>query len=82
VKKSKNNIKIKSSINISALIIFICTVSLIVLNLEAISGNMVTNWLFEINPVPFLIATAEDMNIMFTAVMFSVVSFSLSKLVN
>jgi hypothetical protein len=82
VRKSKNNIKIKPSINISALVILICAVGLIILNLDVVSGNIVTNWLFEINPLSFLITTAEDMNVMFTAVMFSMVSFSLSKLLN
>lgn len=82
VRKSKNNIKIKPSINISALVILICAVGLIILNLDAVSGNVVTNWLFEINPLSFLIASAEDMNVMFTAIMFSMVSFSLSKLLS
>lgn len=82
VRKSKNNIKIKPSINISALVILICAIGLIILNLDVVSGNIVTNWLFEINPLSFLIATTEDMNVMFTAVMFSMVSFSLSKLLN
>ena len=57
VKKSKENNKIKPSINLFALILLIISVTLIICNLEIVSGNAISIWLFEINPVPMLIAT-------------------------
>lgn len=55
VKKSKENNKIKPSINLFALLLLITSVTLIICNLDAISGNAISIWLFEINPVPMLI---------------------------
>ena len=55
VKKSKENNKIKPSINLFALILLIISVTLIICNLEIVSGNAISIWLFKINPVPTLI---------------------------
>lgn len=87
VKRSKQNQKTKSSINFISLLLIILSLSLIIVNLDSISGNIISKWLFnlEINNtriVPYLfIKTQKDMDITFTAVMFSVLSFSASKLV-
>jgi hypothetical protein len=47
VKKSKVNEKIKPSINIAALVILVVSITLIVINLEAVSGNCISIWLYE-----------------------------------
>ena len=88
VKKSKQNQKTKSSINFASLLLIILSLSLIIINLDSISGNAISKWIFnlEINNTriaPYLfIKTQKDMDITFTAIMFSVLSFSASKLVS
>lgn len=88
MKRSKQNQKAKSSINFISLLLIILSLSLIIVNLDSISGNIISKWLFnlEINNtriVPYLfIKTQKDMDITFTAIMFSVLSFSASKLVS
>lgn len=80
VKKSKQNNKIKPSINIFALIIFILSVSVVVFNIS--SGGIISKFLFDHNPLPQLIQTQSNMEITFTALSFSIISFSISKLVS
>lgn len=86
MKKSKQNQKSKPSINFISLILIILSLSLIIINLDSISGNIISKWMFnlEINNTriaPYLfIKTQKDMDITFTAIMFSVLSFSASKL--
>lgn len=88
VKRSKQNQKAKSSINFISLLLIILSLSLIIINLDSISGNIISKWIFnlEINNTrvaPYLfIKTQKDMDITFTAIMFSVLSFSASKLVS
>lgn len=82
VKKSKENNKIKPSINLFALILLIISVTLIICNLEIVSGNAISIWLFKINPVPTLIISQRNMDMTFTAILFSFVTFSISKLIN
>lgn len=88
VKKSKQNQKTKSSINFISLLLIILSLSLIIINLDSISGNVISKWIFnlEINNTriaPYLfIKTQKDMDITFTAIMFSVLSFSASRLVS
>lgn len=82
VKKSKENNKIKPSINLFALILLLISVTLIVCNLDAVSGNAISIWLYEINPVPMLIKSQRNMDMTFTAILFSFVTFSISKLLN
>ena len=57
VKKSKQNNKLKSSINIFALILLILSAALIALNLDVLTGNIISKWLFENNPLPWLITS-------------------------
>ena len=88
MKRSKQNQKAKSSINFISLLLIILSLSLIIINLDSISGNIFSKWIFnlEINytrVAPYLfIKTQKDMDITFTAIMFSVLSFSASKLVS
>lgn len=88
MKRSKQNQKTKSSINFISLLLIILSLSLIIINLDSISGNIISKWMFnlEINHTriaPYLfIKTQKDMDITFTAIMFSVLSFSASKLVS
>lgn len=88
MKRSKQNQKFKSSINFISLILIIFSLSLIIINLDSISGNVISKWIFnlEINNTriaPYLfIKTQKDMDITFTAIMFSVLSFSASRLVS
>ena len=88
VKRSKQNQKAKSSINFISLLLIILSLSLIIINLDSISGNIISKWVFnlEINNTrvaPYLfIKNQKDMDITFTAIMFSVLSFSASKLVS
>lgn len=86
VKRSKQNQKFKSSINFISLVLIMLSLSLIIINLDSISGNVISKWIFnlEINNTriaPYLfIKTQKDMDITFTAIMFSILSFSASKL--
>ena len=57
VKKSKQNNKLKSSINIFALILLILSAALIACNLDILTGNIISKWLFENNPLPWLITS-------------------------
>lgn len=80
VKKSRQNNKIKPSINIFALIVLIITLSGVIFNIS--SQGTISNFLFEHNPLPMLIRSQSNMEITFTALSFSIISFSISKLVS
>lgn len=80
VKKSKHNNKITPSINIFALIIFVLSVFAVVSNL--MDNGWISAWLYNRRFLDFIIKTQENMDTTFIAVMFSVISFSLSKLIH
>lgn len=84
VKLSKKNIKNKSSIHWVYLSVFLICALLVFLNLGVISGNAISNWIFNnIVAKTFLVKftkTAIDMNTLYTATMFSVLSFSATKI--
>lgn len=80
VKKSKHNNKITPSINIFALIIFVLSVFAVVTNL--MNSGWISTWLYNKGFLDFIIKTQDDMDTTFIAVMFSVISFSLSKLIH
>lgn len=82
VKKSKQNNKLKSSINIFALILLILSAALIACNLDILTGNIISKWLFENNPLPWLITSQRNMDMTFTATLFSCITFAISKLIN
>lgn len=78
VKLSKKNIKQKSSIDWVYFSIFLVVGLLVILNLNSITGNAISNWLFTLQPIG-IIKTATDMNTFYTATLFSVLSFSGTK---
>lgn len=80
VKLSKKNIKQKSSIDYVNLVLFLITGLLVVLNLGSVSGNAISNWIYELVDGFGFIKSAADMNTLYTATLFSVISFSLTKL--
>ena len=80
VKRSKHNNKITPSINIFALISFVLSVFVVVTNL--MYNGWISTWLYNKGFLNFIIKTQENMDTTFIAVMFSVISFSLSKLIH
>lgn len=76
VKLSKKNIKQKSSIDWFYLIVFLIAVVLIVVNLKWVTGNAISNWIYSW----LHIMDEVSINTFYTAILFSIVSFSLSKL--
>lgn len=83
VKKSNIGLKKVRSINITALIIWLISITLIIVNLDVISGNIITNWLFTfLEPLKIFAKGAIDLNTTYTAIMFTLFSFSASKLIS
>lgn len=88
VKKSKQNTKTKPSINLLFLALFIISLALIIINLNVVSGNVVSKWIYNIYIADtqivklLFIESQKDMDIVFTAIVFSIVSFSSSKLLS
>lgn len=80
VKLSKKNIKQVSSIDWVNLAVFIVAGLLIICNLAVVSGNAISNWMFSWLKDTKLVKSAIDMNTLYTATLFSALSFSLSKL--
>ena len=82
VKKSKENKKIKPSINLIALIMLIISVVTVIINLNIVSGNIISVWLFKHNLFPLFIKSQESMDVTLTTILFSIIAFSISKLIN
>ena len=80
VKLSKKNIKQKSSIDWKYFVLLLVSLILVGVNFAAVSGNAISNWVFTTISWTKLVKTPTDMNTMYTAVMFSIISFSFSKL--
>lgn len=83
VKLSKKNIKQKSSIDYLWLGILIVAGLLVFINFKFIGNgvNLITDWIYNLTNGFFgFIKTPADMNTFYTAALFSVLSFSLSKL--
>ena len=57
----------------------IITVAGVIFNIS--SQGIISNFLFEHNPLPMLIQSQSNMEITFTALSFSIISFSISKLI-
>ena len=81
VKLSKKNIKQLSSIDWVNLVLFIIVAALIIINLNAVSGNAISNWIFSLIEPLGIVKQASDMNILYTAALFSVLSFALTKVI-
>lgn len=81
VKLSKKNLKEVSSIDWTWLIVFIVAGLLVLLNMKFIWGtNPISNWIFSIIKNLKFVKTEVDMNTLYTATLFSVLSFSASKI--
>lgn len=79
VKISNKNLKKKASIDWFNLGMAISSLILIVVNLGVVSGRAISNLLYSLVAGWGIIPSAQDMNTLFTAVIFSLLSFSLSK---
>ena len=82
VKKSKQNSKLKPSINLFALIVFLFSAFLIIIDLDIVSNGMITTWLYNNTFLNKLVPSQSHMDVTFVAVMFSIISFSISMLIN
>lgn len=81
MRKSKSNLKPIPYIDWLNLIIAVVSLILIIVNLGYISDNIISKFLFNIQPVKF-IKTVADVNTLFTAAIFSILSFSFSKILS
>ena len=85
VKLSKKNIKQKSSIDYVGLSMLLIAIILFICNLEVVSGNVITNWLYnylsKVPVVKYMLTDESATNTFYTAVLFSVISFSISKII-
>lgn len=82
VKISRKNIKQKHSIDFLSLTVLIIATILVIVNLASVSGNVISNWIFSWIKDIKIIKTPEDMNTFYTAFLFSIISFSISKIIN
>lgn len=83
VKRGALGMKKKRSVNVFALLLLFISGALIIANLKVVSNNAITNWLQSVIcqiGVSESIISAVDMNTIYTASVFSVLSFSLTKL--
>ena len=81
VKVSNKNLKEISSIDWINLGLFCASLLLIICNLAVVSGNAISNWLFTLIQGIKIVGTPTDMNTLFTAMLFSALSFSATKVV-
>ena len=86
VKLSKKNIKQESSIDWVGLILFIIAGLLYLFNLKVITGNAISNWMYSwVSQIPLvgkLVADEIAMNTFYTAGVFAVLTFALTKIYN
>lgn len=82
VKLSRKNIKQSSSIDWVSLSILGVALILFFFNLGSITGNAISNWLFKLIEKIGFVKTAIDMNTLYTATIFSVMSFAAGKILN
>ena len=82
VKISRKNIKQKHSIDFLGLTVLIIATILVIVNLASVSGNAISDWIFSWIKDIKIIKTPEDMNTFYTAFLFSIISFSISKIIN
>ena len=82
VKKSKENIKIKPSLNISALITLFIGIGIIVIDLNAVSGKIITKNLYQISWISKIVPSKQYLSAILISAMISIISFSLSKLIS
>lgn len=83
VKRGALGMRKKRSINVFALILLFIAGGLIIANLKVVSGNIITNWLTDVVAKLFKgkeLINNIGMNTIYTASVFSVLSFALTKL--
>lgn len=80
VKKSKENLKLKPSINVTALCTTITCACLILCNI--IWKNCIVDLIWEWNWLHSILKNKDNLEIVFTAIMFSSLSFAISKLIS
>ena len=81
VKLSKKNLKEQSSIDWVWFAILVVAGLLVLFNMKFIFGtNVISDWIFSIIKNLKFVKTAQDMNTLYTATLFSVLSFSASKI--
>lgn len=81
VKLSKKNLKEQSSIDWVWFGILVVAGLLVLFNMKFIFGtNVISDWIFSIIKNLKFVKTAQDMNTLYTATLFSVLSFSASKI--
>ena len=79
VRRSKENKKLKSSIHLISLIILSVSLTIVIVNLRY---GIVTDFLYSIGIVRNFITTRQSMDTTITALAFSLISFSISKLIS
>lgn len=85
MKLSNKNLKEKSSIDWFAFILLIVAGLLVVLNMKGVfvaGHNVISDWMYRAIKNFKIIKSEVDMNTMYTAAMFSTLSFAFSKLLN
>lgn len=79
VKLSRKNIKQKSSIDWINLSIFVITLIITIINLNVVSGSIITKWFYSLLGADTKIL---DISTVLTAIQFSILSFSLGKIIS
>lgn len=85
MKISNKNLKERSSIDWFAFILLIVAGLLVVLNMKGVfvaEHNVISDWMYNAIKNFRIIKSETDMNTMYTAAMFSTLSFAFSKIVN
>lgn len=82
VKWSNKNLKREISIDWLSIVAIIISVILVIVNLEMVSHNIVSNWFNYILSKIGINLDITDINTFYTAFLFSVISFSLGRLWN
>ena len=80
IKRGALGMKKKRSVNVFALLLFIISGTLIIANLQIVSGNAITNYLAQLVANIGIDIGSVDMNTVYTAAVLSVLSFSLTTL--
>lgn len=80
VKKANKNLSTLSSIDYKYLLTFIIALLLVIINFNSVSGNAISNWIYDLFKPLGIITSKNDANVFFTAILFSIISFSLTRL--
>lgn len=78
---SKSNLKKQSSIDWIGLSMLIISLLLFIINLQNVSGNAISNWIYS-QIAHWNLLSSIDVGTFYTATIFSVISFSITRLLN